>query len=165
MKTITLLHEHFVAVVPNNSKLAQAKVVKMEEIASQPLIRVRASANRDYSRQMFSILNDQGYKLNVVQEVSDTHTLIGLVAAGVGCSMVPASFQNIQIRQVRYIPLLELTPQTTMQMVWRKDDTSPILKNFLNLVEKLVTENAPEWLHDRNKMNEPETEELGARAS
>jgi DNA-binding transcriptional LysR family regulator len=162
LETITLYREHFVAVVPSNNELAHAKVVRMEEIASQPLIRVRASANRDYSRQMFSILNDKGYNLNVVQEVSDTHTLIGLVAAGVGCSMVPASFQNIQIRQVRYIPLLEQTPQTTIQLVWRKDDSSPILMNFLRLAEKFVAENAPEWLHDPSKANEPETEDLGA---
>jgi DNA-binding transcriptional LysR family regulator len=141
---VTLFSEPFVAVVPSTTSIAEEKVVRLEQIADQPLIRVRASANRDYSRQMFSVLQDRGFNLNIVQEVSDTHTLIGLVAAGVGCSIVPASFRNIQIRQVRYIPFVDRTPQTTIDLVWRKDNNSPILKNFLMLIKVAMAETPPE---------------------
>jgi len=80
----------------------------------------------------------KGHKLNIVQEVSDTHTLIGLVAAGVGVSLVPASLQNLQIAQVRYIPLREKTPMTTLQLVYSKENLSTVLGNFVRMVERMA---------------------------
>jgi DNA-binding transcriptional LysR family regulator len=89
---------------------------------------------------MFGALLDKGYKLNVVQEVSDTHTLIGLVAAGVGVSLVPASLQTIQISQVKYLPLREKTPLTTLQLVFNKENSSAVLRNFVDLVAGMAPE-------------------------
>lgn len=137
METLTLFEEPFVAVVHKNSALAQHNTLGLDQIAKEPLIRVYPSANRDYSRRMFSALVDKGFELNVVQEVSDTHTLIGLVAAGMGISLVPASLQNIQINQIRYIPLREVTPMTAMQFIWRQENTSAILANVVALIRQI----------------------------
>jgi DNA-binding transcriptional LysR family regulator len=89
---------------------------------------------------MFAALIEKGHKLNIVQEVSDTHTLIGLVAAGIGMSLVPASLQNLQIKQVRYIPLRERTPLTTLQLVHHRQNTSPVLLNFVRMVKAMAGE-------------------------
>ena len=138
LEAVTLFEEPFVAVVPSDHELSCNKVLTLAQIADQPLIRIYPGANRDFSRRMFGALLDKGHKLNIVQEVSDTHTLIGLVAAGVGISLVPASLQNLQIRQVRYIPLREKTPMTTLQLVYNKENSSAVLRNFVGLVERMA---------------------------
>jgi DNA-binding transcriptional LysR family regulator len=138
LEAVTLFEEPFVAVVPSDHELSRNKVLTLTQIANQPLIRIYPSANRDFSRRMFAALVDKGHKLNIVQEVSDTHTLIGLVAAGVGMSLVPASLQNLQIKQVRYIPLREQTPMTTLQLVYNKENSSAVLRNFVHLVESMA---------------------------
>lgn len=147
LETASLFTEGFVAVVPSGSPMADAATLSIEEIARQKLIRVYPSANRDYSRRMFAALIDKGYVLNIVQEVSDTHTLIGLVAAGIGVSLVPASFQNMQIRQVRYIKLREETPTTTLLLAWRKGGTSPTGKNFVRIAREIVAAVGPAPFH------------------
>ena len=138
LEAVTLFQEPFVAVVPSGHELSREKALTLAQIANQPLIRIYPTANRDFSRRMFGALLDKGHKLNIVQEVSDTHTLIGLVAAGVGVSLVPASLQNLQIAQVRYIPLREKTPMTTLQLVYSKENLSTVLGNFVRMVERMA---------------------------
>lgn len=138
LEAVTLFQEPFVAVVPSGHELCKEPALTLAQIASQPLIQIYPTANRDFSRRMFGALLDKGLKLNIVQEVADTHTLIGLVAAGVGISLVPASLQNLQIRQVRYIPLREKTPMTTLQLVYNKENTSAVLRNFVRMVEGMA---------------------------
>jgi LysR family transcriptional regulator, benzoate and cis,cis-muconate-responsive activator of ben and cat genes len=138
LETVSLFQEPFVAVVPSNHKFCQEKALTLAQIAKQPLISVYPTANRDFSRRMFGALLDKGHKLNVVHEVSDTHTLIGLVAAGMGVSLVPASLQNLQIKQVRYIPLRDETPTTTLQLVYNRENSSAVLRNFVGMVQTMV---------------------------
>ncbi|HUN97640.1 MAG TPA: LysR substrate-binding domain-containing protein [Bradyrhizobium sp.] len=140
LEAISLFQEPFVAVVPSNHDLAGEAAITLDQISCYPLIRIHPTANRDFSRRMFGALLDDGYKLDIAQEVSDTHTLIGLVAAGVGVSLVPASLQILQIPQVRYIPLRDLTPVTTLQLVYNKDNPSAVLRNFVRMVEAMAAD-------------------------
>jgi LysR family transcriptional regulator, benzoate and cis,cis-muconate-responsive activator of ben and cat genes len=140
LEAVTLFQEPFVAVVPTGHKFSNEKTLTLAQMADQPLIQIYPSANRDFSRRMFGALLDKGHKLNIVQEVSDTHTLIGLVAAGVGLSLVPASLQILQIAQVRYIPLREKTPMTTLQLVYNKENSSAVLRNFVRMVQSKTVE-------------------------
>jgi LysR family transcriptional regulator, benzoate and cis,cis-muconate-responsive activator of ben and cat genes len=138
LEAITLFQEPFVAVVASNHALSNEKTLTLKQIAKQPLIRIYPSVNRDFSRRMFAALIEKGHKLNIVQEVSDTHTLIGLVAAGIGMSLVPASLQHLQIKQIRYIPVREPTPLTTLQLVRHRENTSPVLLNFVRMVQSMA---------------------------
>lgn len=140
LEAMTLFEEPFVAVLPSNHALCKEKDLSLKQIAEQPLIRIYPSVNRDFSRRMFAALVDDGVNLNIVQEVSDTHTLIGLVGAGVGMSLVPASLQHLQIKQVRYIPVREPTPLTILQLVHYRGNTSPVLLNFLRLAKAMTAE-------------------------
>jgi DNA-binding transcriptional LysR family regulator len=138
LDAVTLFQEPFVAVLPAGHELCREDALTLAQIAQQPLIQVYPSVNRDFSRRMFGALLDRGHKLNIVQEVSDTHTLIGLVAAKIGVSLVPASLQNLQITQVKYIPLREKTPMTTIQLVYNKENSSAVLRNFVRMVETMA---------------------------
>ena len=148
LETLKLFEEPFVAVVPASSPLAQLHEVTLQQVASEPLIRVYPSANRDYSRLMFGALESKGLKLNVVHEVSDTHTLIGLVGAGFGVSLVPASLQHIQIKRVKYVSIIEETPKTEVTLAWKGSSVSPIRENFVSVVRKVVESSSPNLLYD-----------------
>ncbi len=140
LESITLLQEDFVAIVPADHKFSSEDTLSMAQIAEQPVIRIMPAANRTFSRSMFGALLEKGYKLNISQEVSDMHTVIGLVAAGFGISLVPSSLQTIHIPQVRYIPLRERTATTQLQLVYNKDNPSPILPRFIQIASDIVPE-------------------------
>ncbi|EBA06767.1 LysR family transcriptional regulator [Sagittula stellata] len=138
IETHTLLEEPFVVVVSKKHPLAKQTILTADQVLSQPLIRVIPSVNRDYSHQMFSVLANRNTTPNIVHEVSDTHTLLGLVAAGMGISMVPASVRSIHTDQLRYIPLREGTPTSTIQLAWLKDSDSTSLPRLVDVAKGLL---------------------------
>jgi DNA-binding transcriptional LysR family regulator len=68
-----------------------------------------------------------------VQEVAETQTVIGLVAAGVGVSLVPESVRALVRAGVTYRPLDGEAPKVRLTMAWRAADDSPVLNRFLEM--------------------------------
>ena len=68
-----------------------------------------------------------GGEERIVQEVAEMQTVIGLVAAGVGISLVPESVRALVRHGVTYRPLAGEAPIVRLAMVWREVDESPVL--------------------------------------
>jgi DNA-binding transcriptional LysR family regulator len=47
-------------------------------------------------------------------------TIIGLVAAGLGVSILPASFMRVQLNEMRWVPIAEPDAVSEMWLVWPK---------------------------------------------
>ena len=48
-------------------------------------------------------------------------TIIGLVAAGLGVSILPASFKRVQLAEMRWVKIAEQDAVSEMWLVWSKD--------------------------------------------
>ena len=57
-------------------------------------------------------------------------TIIGLVAAGIGVSPVPASVAHLALEGVTYRPLSG-APDTELVAVTRADDDAPLVRAFV----------------------------------
>ena len=60
-------------------------------------------------------------------------TILSLVAAGVGVTLLPANAQNLQRKGVVYKNITDSTLRVPMAAVWRRDDTSATLREFLEV--------------------------------
>ena len=56
----------------------------------------------------------------ITQEVGEAMTIIGLVAAGLGVSILPASFKRVQLREMRWVTIAEEDAVSEMWLVWAK---------------------------------------------
>ena len=74
----------------------------------------------------------------VAMVISILMTIIGLVAAGLGVSVLPASFQHMRIKGVVYRPLLDADAHTAVWLVQRKDQKSPMARAFVELLTRKV---------------------------
>lgn len=63
-------------------------------------------------------------------------TIIGLVSAGMGIALVPQSVSNLKRPGVDYKPLANKTPLVETGLAWRRDNASPVLNAFLELLRK-----------------------------
>ncbi len=81
-----------------------------------------------------------GVMLTMAHESTHLYTTLGLVAAGLGVSLLPASIANLQRVGVVYRPLEGRAPTVQLGMVWRADETSPILLRFADVVREVVSE-------------------------
>ena len=56
----------------------------------------------------------------ITQEVGEAMTIIGLVAAGLGVSILPASFRRVQLLEMCWLPIEEQDAVSEMWLVWSK---------------------------------------------
>ena len=65
-------------------------------------------------------------------------TALGLVAAGVGVSLVWECMRNLRRLGVVYRPLNEQTPSLEAALAWKQDNQSPVLAAFLALAREFA---------------------------
>ena len=80
----------------------------------------------------------------ITQEVGEAMTIIGLVAAGLGVSILPASFKRVQLREMCWVPLAEDDAVSEMWLVWsRHHEQSNAAQRFK---KQLITASAGRYL-------------------
>jgi DNA-binding transcriptional LysR family regulator len=129
-----ILRESLVVALSSGHRLAQDRALAIAEIAPESFIlfpRILAPGLYD---QIIALCHQGGFSPQVVQEAVQMQTIVGLVAAGIGIALVPASLQNLQRVGVVYRPLLEETPQVEISLVWRQGDLSPTVQQFLRML-------------------------------
>ena len=132
-----VLTEPLVLALPADSKLATAtRKVSLKSCAGLPLIifpRRLAPALHD---QILGCFRDAGLTPSIEQKAIQMQTIVGLVAAGMGIALVPQSVSNLKRPGVEYRALKEASPLVEIGLAWRRDNTSPVLQAFLDLIQK-----------------------------
>ena len=70
------------------------------------------------------------------QQAIQMQTIVGLVSAGLGLALVPQSVSNLKRPGVEYRALRDVSPQVETGLAWRRDNRSPVLLGFLDLLRK-----------------------------
>ena len=75
-----------------------------------------------------------GVTPDIGQEAIQMQTIVGLVSAGMGLALVPQSVSNLMRPGVEYRALRDATPLVETGLAWRRDNPSPVLQGFLELL-------------------------------
>ena len=95
-----------------------------------PLRPVPARPGARVPRPAHDLGDERGTPPRVIQQASETQTIIGLVAAGVGVSLVPASVQQLALDGVAYRPVSG-APDTELAALTRRGDRTGLIAAFL----------------------------------
>lgn len=77
-----------------------------------------------------------GFSPRMVQEGATIHTVVSLVAAGLGVALVPASFKCIQHPGVVYRELhAGECEEVDLTLNWREEDESPLVRAFIDVAQ------------------------------
>jgi DNA-binding transcriptional LysR family regulator len=149
--TEQLYRELLVVAVPAGGEYDQKQPVELAELATWPLIAVARGLARGYANSILDIFEEQEFTPRIVKEVYDMHTSVCLVAAGMGVSIVPATFRIMQSQGVAYRPLRASTPGISFSMVWHKDVVPVLLPLFREAARRnaaaLVEKHPDMFLH------------------
>lgn len=144
--TLTLLSEPLVVALPPNHSLAAQKEIELRSLADEPFVLCTKQVKPDLYSQIMNLCQQAGFEPKIVQQASPPEVLIGLVESGMGISLVPASTQTRHKTQVIYRPLAERVPNLEIAMAWRKEKTSQVLNQFLDVVKHSYRKTIADYL-------------------
>jgi DNA-binding transcriptional LysR family regulator len=130
LRAEVVMRERTVAAIPAGHPLAKLRRVPLGRLAGEPLVLFPREQAPGYHDLLTGRLAATGTSPQVVQYAPEMLTIIGLVAAGIGVSPVPASVARLGLDGVTYRPLVG-APDTELLALTRADDESPLVHAFL----------------------------------
>jgi DNA-binding transcriptional LysR family regulator len=131
----TILRESVVAALPESHPLAARDRLALRDLQGEPLVMLGRTGAPGVRDRLEDAIARFGGEDQLVQEASEMQTVIGLVAGGVGLSLVPDSVQSLAREGVVYRPLTD-GPTIELALAWRTDDHSPVLQAFREVVRE-----------------------------
>lgn len=97
-----LMNEATVIALPSDHRLANKKAIEVFDLEDVPLI-VPSPRNRPHSYKLtMDVFHREGLKPKVAQTADEKHTIVRLVATGLGAALVPQWTSRISVNGVVY---------------------------------------------------------------
>lgn len=138
LSVIELMREPLVAVLNADHPLVEGseRGLHLAQLAEEPFVFFPRTYGSGLYAQLLNLARDAGFSPHFAQEAGEAMTIIGLVAAGLGVSVLPASYQRIRIDGVVYRTLLDQEAVTAVWLVQRKGAQTPMAKAFVELLTR-----------------------------
>ena len=133
LEVATIHREPFVLVVPASHPLGARKKVRLSEVAGQDFVMYDRKHAPGFHDQVFGMLRNAGIVPNVCQTAGEMPTLIALVAAGIGISILPTSAVKHNIAAVVGCEIADPIPMSEIGLASARDNDSAVVKNFRSL--------------------------------
>ena len=138
LSMVELMREPLVAVLNADHPLVHSseRGLHLAQLAEEPFVFFPRSYGSGLYAQLLNLARDAGFSPHFAQEAGEAMTIIGLVAAGLGVSVLPASYQRIRIDGVVYRTLLDQEAVTAVWLVQRKGVQTPMAEAFVELLTR-----------------------------
>lgn len=115
--------------------LAQRNSLSRKELKDEPILYMSpAGAGDSYGDNIFiELYRKAGYQPNIVFRSSDTESILLMVSAEEGISIMPSYMTHtlMDAKNLVFIPLIGEGEFEQIVSVWKKDNTSPALEHFI----------------------------------
>jgi DNA-binding transcriptional LysR family regulator len=141
---LPVLNEPLVLAVPAGLLKKKGKVSLAglhNALPALPLIVFPRAISPALYDAIVSVFRDAGITPEIGQQAIQMQTIVGLVSAGMGMALVPQSVSNLMRPGVEYRALAHATPLVETGLAWRRDNASPVLRGFLELLSKNLSTN------------------------
>jgi DNA-binding transcriptional LysR family regulator len=135
-EALTLTHlrdDPLLLVLPSDSPLAHKRKVKVKDLEKLPFVMYPKDAGTGIYFQIFRLCRAAGFVPQIAMEAGEASTIIGLVAAGIGVSVLPSPFHSIHMEGVVYRALDDEAAATSLLLAQRREDSSPLVEAFVAL--------------------------------
>jgi DNA-binding transcriptional LysR family regulator len=133
LKTEIVLKPPLVVVVPQTHRFASAGRVELAELANEPYILFKRESGQVFYDYVISFYQRNGLRLNIRHEADHPSTVLGLVAAGLGITILPFTSTHA-IPGVVCCDLPAASPQLEIALTWRPQNDSALLANFTETI-------------------------------
>lgn len=137
-----ILREELLVALPERHPLASRAHISFRNLAQEVFLMPPRQLAPGFHEQVLNLCHQAGFTPKLGAEASQLQTIINLVAAGMGVTLVAESVRNLAGRGVVFKRLPEPAPVVEVGVAWRRDAHSELLSAFLNVVRETALQNA-----------------------
>lgn len=134
-----ILTEPLAVALPKDHRLTERPALKVADLAHERFVQFPRFINPTLYDDILALCRGAGFSPAIVQEATPKQTIIGLVEAGLGVSILPASLRFLARSGVVYVPLEDSSLAIETSLIWRSGDDAPVLKRFMEVVREVST--------------------------
>jgi DNA-binding transcriptional LysR family regulator len=126
-----LIDEDCVVALPREHPLANSASVRLANLAAEKFVLFQREFSPAVYESILAACEKAGFKPRLDQEVGQIISIIPVVAAGFGVSIVPRSFSDVHFGGVRYVDIDGEAPRSALALAYRRDERSLAVKNVV----------------------------------
>jgi DNA-binding transcriptional LysR family regulator len=133
-----LMQEPMVLALPENHPMAVFSEIAIQDLKNEAFIMLPHRLAPTPYHQIIAMFQQAGYLPTVSQEALHIQTIINLVAARLGISLVPASVERIKRSDVIYRAIRPPVPVIEMAAAWNPHNFTPVINSFLTTIDEIL---------------------------
>lgn len=123
----------FSLALPENHPLAARKQVTPAMLIDEPFIGMTLEMETGFWGNIAAV-TPPGMSLRIVERAPDAFTVMALVAAGIGISVLSESLSRINMPGVTFRKLVGVTRTADHAVVYRKNESAPVVTAFIDFL-------------------------------
>ena len=132
----TIYREQLVVALPDNHPLANVtQPISLQQLATDSFILFPRHVGSVLYDRIINLCQQAGFSPKIIQEAIPQQTILGLVAAGIGISLIHSSARTLGRSQVVFKDLIEPTPTLETAVAWNRHATNPIISSFIETIQ------------------------------
>ena len=129
----TIDRQKFVLALPEKHHLASQKKITQAMLVNEGFVAASLESELGFWANL-SAVAPQGVSLKIVARAPDVFTVIALVASGAGLAVLSDSLQRITMPGMVYREVEGATRTSDHIVAYRKNETEPVVKAFINFL-------------------------------
>lgn len=139
----TILSEPFLCVVSKGHPLAALRTIPVRRLKNEPFVLFSPAVGQEAWKRTLQVCESQGFEPKIVQEGPQWPTILRLVGAGLGLTIIPECVKQFAGADVVWKKLSPGNAFTTIDLAYRKDSSRPNAEAFGALVRKAFRSISP----------------------
>jgi DNA-binding transcriptional LysR family regulator len=132
LTTRVISRDSLVAALPGGHPLAKRRRVPLAALADESFVLYTRAFGPSVQDAIIGHCMAAGFTPRIIQEAADVQTIVSLVAAGLGVSLLIAPTPPTAERAVVYRPISDDLPPWEMVLAWSAANQTPVLSRFLH---------------------------------
>jgi DNA-binding transcriptional LysR family regulator len=126
-----LPEEPMVAALPERHPAAALKKIDLAMLKDDPFLLFPREIAPTVYDTVVDACRKAGFEPVISQLAPHFSTIVNLVAAELGVSIVPASMMQVRVAGMAYRPIAGQSPTAGLALAYRRGETSPVVRNFI----------------------------------
>ncbi|SMF28855.1 LysR family substrate-binding domain-containing protein [Desulfovibrio gilichinskyi] len=135
LKSVILFEERLLAVLPETHPLAGRTSLRLSELAAEQFVLLDRPVAVSLYDHVISMCRESGFSPIVMHTPDLMNTLLMMVAAEQGVSIVPEGVLNLRENQLSFVPIIPSPSPIPLLICWNTVRDNPARTAFLNLVQ------------------------------